>query len=122
MLKTDKRYEELAIKVATHMASAWTMQNVDAEEDTLLLMARLMYMALEMPKSAVIVNALTEVTDEALSEIPEMIASDSDFMEVLVDELGLAISDIDFEKALSYKRKETTTNIRSAVIELYKNV
>ena len=79
-------------------------------------------MALEMPKTAVIVDALTQVTDEALAEIPEMVASDSDFMEVLVDELGLAISDIDFEKALSYKRKETTANIRSAVIKLYKNV
>tara|TARA_R110000787_G_C13318954_1_gene436244 strand:- start:491 stop:859 length:369 start_codon:yes stop_codon:yes gene_type:complete len=122
MLKTDKRYEELAINVATHMASNWSNQNIDAEEDTLLLMARLMYMALEMPKTAVIVDALTQVTDEALAEIPEMVASDSDFMEVLVDELGLAISDIDFEKALSYKRKETTANIRSAVIKLYKNV
>jgi hypothetical protein len=122
MLKTDKRYEELAIKVATHMASAYTMQNVDAEEDNLLLMARLMYMTMESPTSAELVNALTEVTDEGLSEIPERIASDSDFMEVLVDELGLAISDIDFEKALSYTRKETTKNIRSAVIELYRNV
>ena len=122
MLKTDKRYEELAIKVATHMASAYTMQNVDAEEDNLLLMARLMYMTMERPTSAELVNALTEVTDEGLSEIPERIASDSDFMEVLVDELGLAISDIDFEKALSYTRKETTKNIRSAVIELYRNV
>ena len=122
MLKTDKRYEELAIKVATHMASAYTMQNVNAEEDNLLLMARLMYVTMERPTSAELVNALTEVTDEGLSEIPERIASDSDFMEVLVDELGLAISDIDFEKALSYTRKETTTSIRIAVIELYKNL
>ena len=72
------------------------------------------------------INALRQqlinLGNEAMFDIyDELLADDEDFMDVLVEELGLAISDIDFEEALAPIREKYLELVDARLQEFYED-
>ncbi len=102
MLKKDKRYQDLAIKVATRMCKGHMAIHLEnsAPEGMFLLSALHMSLFPETDAKQ-LKKVLSDSFYGAMEEYTQSLAEDDAFMEVLVDELGLSLSDIDFDKALS---------------------
>lgn len=102
MLKKDKRYQDLAIKVATRMCKGHMAIHLEnsAPEGMILLSALHMSLFPETDRKQ-LKKVLSDSFYGAMEDYTQLLAEDDDFMEVLVDELGLSLSDIDLDKALS---------------------
>ena len=61
---------------------------------------------------------LLDVFSGNLLDYPKLIAEDDNFMGVLVDELGLALSDIDFDEAISSFRQDISDLVDEVVISV----
>tara|TARA_R100000008_G_C3417427_1_gene83132 strand:- start:31 stop:408 length:378 start_codon:yes stop_codon:yes gene_type:complete len=120
--KTDeKRYQELATKVATHMCTNHARMSFD-KLDTLVMLTISAYNAMGFTDINKLRIQLLELASESVFDVyDELLADDEDFMKVLVDELGLAISDIDFQKALSPIKLEYLELVETRISEFYED-
>tara|TARA_R100000008_G_C3417731_1_gene83279 strand:+ start:94 stop:471 length:378 start_codon:yes stop_codon:yes gene_type:complete len=120
--KTDeKRYQELATKVATHMCRNHAGMAFD-KLDTLVMLTISTYNALGYTDINNLRQQLINLGKEVVFDIyDELLADDEDFMEVLVEELGLAISDIDFEEALTPIRQKYLELVDVRLKEFYED-
>lgn len=116
MLKEDKRYQDLAIKVATKMCKAHLSMHLDKSAAEGLLTLSAVHLTLFPDTDATeLRKVLFETFMRAMADYHELIASDDDFMEVLVDELGLSVSDIDFGEAIATFTDEISRLISDVV-------
>ena len=108
MLKKDKRYQDLAIKVATRMCKGHLHMHLKSSAPEALLTLSAIHLTL-FPDTELnqLKKVLSDSFDGAMAEYHEMVAGDDDFMEVLVDELGLSVSDIDFDAVIKEFTKES---------------
>ena len=120
--KTDKkRYQELATKVATHMCRNHAEMAFD-KLDMLVMLTIETYNALGYTDINALRQQLINLGNEAMFDIyDELLADDEDFMDVLVEELGLAISDIDFEEALAPIREKYLELVAARLQEFYED-
>lgn len=116
MLKEDKRYQDLAIKVATRMCKGHLQHHLDnAGPQGLLTIGSIHLMLYPDTTPSELRKVLLDVFSGSLLDYPKLIAEDDDFMEVLVDELGLALSDIDFDEAISSFREDISDLVDEVV-------
>ena len=108
MLKKDKRYQDLAIKVATRMCKGHLhMYLKTAVPGALHTLSAIHLTFLPDTELNQLKKVLSDSFDVAMAKYPEVVAGDDDFMEVLVDELGLSVSDIDFDAVIKEFTKES---------------
>ena len=96
MLKEDKEYNALAIKVATRMARMHMIHEAQTIWQDVIGIAITMGLALDLPRK-IIRQSLEATFDERHKEHLNVLAEDEEFIAILVDEFGLALSYIDFE-------------------------
>ena len=102
MLKKDKRYQDLAIKVATRMCKGHMAIHLeDSAPEGMILLSALHMSLFPETDAKQLKKVLSDSFYGAMDDYTQLLAEDDDFMEVLVDELGLSLSDIDLDKALS---------------------
>ena len=96
MLKEDKEYNELAIKVATRMARMHMIHEAQTLWEDVIGIAITMGQAIGIPHDHIRLS-LEQTFDARHEEHANVLAEDEEFMQILVDEFGLALSYIDFE-------------------------
>lgn len=96
MLKEDKEYNELAIKVATRMARMHMMHEAQTLWEDVIGIAITMGKAIGIENEH-IRESLEATFDSRHDDHSNYLADDDEFMTILVDEFGLALSYIDFE-------------------------
>lgn len=102
MLKKDKRYQDLAIKVATRMCKGHMAIHLEnSAPEGMILLSALHLSLFPETNAKQLKKVLSDSFYGAMEDYTQLLAEDDDFMEVLVDELGLSLSDIDLDKALS---------------------
>lgn len=119
MLKKDKRYQDLAIKVATRMCKGHLQYHIrNAGPEGLITIGAIHMTLFPNTTAPQLRKDLLDVFSGTLLDYPKLIAEDDDFMEVLVDELGLALSDIDFDEAISSFRQDISDLVDEVVISV----
>jgi len=96
MLKEDKEYNDLAIKVATRMARMHMIHEAQTLWEDVIGIAITMGKAIGIENEH-IRESLEATFDSRHEEHANYLAEDDEFMTILVDEFGLALSYIDFE-------------------------
>ncbi|QDP59588.1 MAG: hypothetical protein GOVbin1753_21 [Prokaryotic dsDNA virus sp.] len=117
MLKKDKRYQDLAIKVATKMCKAHIDRHMQTSAPESLLTLAAIHMTIFPDTDATELRRVLLTTfNEAMRDYNELLSNDTDFMDVLVGELGLSLSDIDFEDAVNEFKQEISDLVDEIVI------
>jgi len=96
MLKEDKEYNELAIKVATRMARMHMIHEAQTIWEDVIGIAITMGKAIGIPDNHIRIS-LEQTFESRHEDHANYLADDEEFMQILVDEFGLALSYIDFE-------------------------
>ena len=96
MLKEDKEYSDLAIKVATRMARMHMIHEAQTLWEDVIGIAITMGKAIGIPNHH-IRESLEATFESRHVDHANYLADDEEFMSILVDEFGLALSYIDFE-------------------------
>ena len=105
MLKEDKEYNELAIKVATRMARMHMIHEAQTIWEDVIGIAITMGKAIDIPDNHIRLS-LEATFDSRHEDHANYLADDEEFMQILVDEFGLALSYIDFEAVQKEGKKQ----------------
>lgn len=116
MLKKDKRYQDLAIKVATRMCRGHMAIHLEQTAPEGMIVLSALHMSLFPNTDAKELRRVLEKSFYgAMDDYTQLLAEDDDFMDVLVDELGLSLSDIDVDEALSSFRQSISQMLDEVV-------
>ena len=116
MLKKDKRYQDLAIKVATRMCRGHMAIHLEQTAPEGMIVLSALHMSLFTNTDAKELRRVLEKSFYgAMDDYTQLLAEDDDFMDVLVDELGLSLSDIDVDEALSSFRQSISQMLDEVV-------